>query len=180
MGDHGVLEALETAEIAIFFSPSTDQLFRENLLLLIDGSEYLSLSLEGQASFPKLSFNNNEFILLPTVPLNCRSSKLCIIKNHGYENLEIRHEIIDDKAAGFIKIGYPNGRIIGGNGPNSLQIEISFISSISIAFTTRIDFLDCENNRFSIFVSGMTDNCILSNQPFLYSNDYCISTINNI
>ena len=82
-------------------------------------------SFEGQASYPKLSFNQ-EFVLLPTVPLNCKSSRLCIIKNHGYENLEIRYEIIDDKAAGFINLRFPNGQIIGGNGPDELKVEISF------------------------------------------------------
>ena len=47
------------------------------------------------------------------------------------------------------------------------------------SFTTRIDFLDIESNRFSIFVSGMADNSILTTQPFLYKNEHQIGVKTN-
>ena len=184
--NQGVLQPLKDSTICINFAPVTDQLFRDNVDLLLSSTKqdddglmmkYLEIGLEGQASYPKLSFDQ-EFILLPVVPLHCKSNKLFMIKNHGYENLEIRYEIIDDKAAQFIHLRFPNGQIIGGNGPDELKVEISFTAQISTAFTTRIDFLDIDSNRFSIFVSGMTDNCILTNQPFLYHND-CRININS-
>jgi len=192
----GCLSSLGVQKVTIYFRPCTDQLFRDSMDLLLSTpssaatgaasaetesehtttvfEKYVCITLEGQASFPRLSLSE-EFIMLPTVPLQCKSRKRVMLRNHGYENLEIRYEIIDERAASLMCVRFPNGRILGGNAPDELAVEIECVCPTSAAVTTRIDFMDMDNNRFSLFVSAMSDNCILSNQPFLYRNECVIA-----
>ena len=69
---------------------------------------------------------------------------------------------------------FPSGRILGGNGPDELAAEIASSAAHPVSFTARIDFLNADSNRFSVFASGIADQCILSTQPFLYHNECAI------
>ncbi len=77
--------------------------------------------------------------------------------------------IIQEYSSIPLKLKFLNGCTIGINN-QLLKIEISFKSPIPLSFTTRIDFVDDEKRVFPIYVSGTTDNSILTNFVFFIKN----------
>ena len=47
---------------------------------------------------------------------------------------------------------------------------VSFVSSKPISFTANIDFMDEDGKRFSMAVTGTTDNCLLTHMAFMDVN----------
>ena len=44
------------------------------------------------------------------------------------------------------------------------------MNNFPFSFTTQVDFLDDNGRNYSIPISGTTDNCLLTNYPFLQRN----------
>jgi len=57
-----------------------------------------------------------------------------------------------------------------GIAKEKVPVELSFNSTKPMSFTAAINFIDEDGNRFSVPVTGTTDNCLLTIQPFLDMN----------
>ena len=106
---------------------------------------------------------------MPPVPLGVRSFARFKILNKGYDNLELKYRLPPDVSHAPIHISFPEGCIIG-IAKEQLPVEVSFLPDAATAFTTTIDFLDEDGNRFSVPVTGTADNSIITTYPFLKTN----------
>ena len=88
----------------------------------------------------------------------------------GYDNLEIAYKLPADTEKIPMEVTFPEGMMIG-IAKQELPVEVSFVSAKPLSFTASIDFLDDDAKRFSVPVSGTTDNCTLTLEPFLKSNE---------
>ncbi|MEW5311269.1 MAG: hypothetical protein WDW38_002999 [Sanguina aurantia] len=129
---------------------------------------YLSLEVTGTGLFPRIRFDVRECVL-PPVPLGFRSQAVFNIINNGYDNLELKFRLPADEVHLPIKIEFPLGTLIG-IAKQSLPVLLSFASATPISFTANIDFMDEEGTRYSLPITGTTDNCLLTNQAFLQAN----------
>jgi len=60
-----------------------------------------------------------------------------------------------------ITISFPDGENLGVT-KQKVKVEATFMFSSPLSFTTFLDFFDDEGNKFSIPISGTTDNSILT------------------
>jgi len=51
-----------------------------------------------------------------------------------------------------------------GSARSRVPVEVSFLSNKPLSFTAKVPFLDGDGNRFTIAVTGTTDNSILTSQ----------------
>ena len=100
------------------------------------------------------------------VPVNIRSQAIFYIINDGFDNLELRFRLPADEHHLPLMVEFPEGTLIG-IAKEKLPILVSFHASKAMSFTANVDFLDEEGNRYSIPITGTTDNCILTVQPFI-------------
>ena len=166
----GVIEPQCMISLNIGFQPLKPEKYELSIPLYLENDDkpYTDIKLKGEGAFPKLLFDVQE-VILETVPLNHKSSYVLNIFNDGYNNSNISSSMIQEYSDIPIKLNFLNGSTIGINNPK-LKVEISFISSEPISFTTRIDFEDDQKRIFSIFVSGTCDNSILTNYLFFLDN----------
>ena len=102
------------------------------------------------------------------VPVGIKSSVTFEIHNKGYENLELRSRLPPDCTHLPISVSFPQGQIIG-IGRETVPVQVSFVAPRPMSFSARIEFLDMDGNRFTIPVTGTTDNSILTVQDFVSS-----------
>ena len=133
-----------------------------------DSKAYVSLELAGSGRYPKLLFDRREVTLQP-VPLGMTATARFTVRNDGYDNLELKCKLPADTQRAPLEISFPNGRMIG-IAKEALEVEVAFASRKPLSFTANVDFLDDDGNRFSIPVSGATDNCLLTLYPFMGIN----------
>lgn len=65
-----------------------------------------------------------------------------------------------------IELLFPDGENLGVT-KQKLKVEAVFMSPKPLSFTTFIDFFDDEGNKFSIPISGTTDNSIFTIFSFM-------------
>ena len=166
----GVIEPQCMISLNIGFQPLKPEKYELSIPLYLENDDkpYTDIKFKGEGAFPKLLFDVQE-VILETVPLNHKSSFILNIFNDGYSNSNITSSMIQEYSDIPIKLNFLNGSTIGINNPK-LKVEISFISAEPISFTTRIDFEDDQKRIFSIFVSGTSDNSILTNYLFFLDN----------
>jgi hypothetical protein len=103
---------------------------------------------------------------MPVVPLNIESKIIFKIFNDGYENMTLKHRVIEDSGNIKLDLQFPEGNLLGAT-KNKLTIVLSFKSAAPVSFTTKLEFLDDNSNNYIIPVSCTVDNCIFTNFPFL-------------
>jgi len=127
-----------------------------------------SITLRGVGALPRLYFDRRELIL-PVVPLGFESSMKFKIKNDGYENTKITHEIRSEVGSLPLKIKYLDEQSIGYM-RQELRMEIIFSSPKPLSFTCKLVFLDEDGQEAIIMVAGTTDNCLFTNYSFIQRN----------
>jgi len=168
--NEGVLEPGNFSHMHVSFNPTQPVNYEEHVNLYLDGSAeaYMSLTLLGQGTVPRILFDRRE-VILPIVPLNIPAKVVFYIVNDGYENVELDHKIIQDAVKLDISLNFPDGRQLGST-KQRLAVEAVFQSSKPISFTARIDFMDSDKIRYPIAVSGTADNSLLTAFPFVQRN----------
>ena len=94
------------------FNPLIADVFEFDVPLYIDGNTkkpYLFLELKGSSQTPKIIFDRRE-IIMPIVPLDITSSCTFKVINCGYENLSLKHNVVEDIGPLDIEIKYIEGR----------------------------------------------------------------------
>lgn len=86
--------------------------------------------------------------------------------HNGYENLELKPRIATEVGKLPIKLEFLDGRNLGVT-KSKLKVEAQFTNKKPLSFTTHIDFYDDEGNKFSIPISGTTDNSIFTVFSFI-------------
>ena len=120
----------------------------------------------GEGVYPRIYFNKRELIL-PVVPLNIPSRGIIKIKNDGFDNLKLNHQILCDLGSLPLDIKYLNGNLIDFY-VNELIVEVSLLAKAPISFTTKVLFYDESFiTESSIFISGTSVNSYLSNYLFV-------------
>ena len=87
------------------------------------------------------------------------------IINDGYENLNLNC-VSQDIQGSKLEITYPDGKNIGVT-KKRVRIEVSFISKKPISFCTNLEFSDETSRVYTIPISGIVDNSILTNNVFI-------------
>lgn len=129
---------------------------------------YLIIELKGEGAEPKLFFDRRE-VILPITPLELQSKAVFLVQHNGYENLELVPKIASEVGKLPIQINFVDGSNLGVT-KEKVKIEAVFTNKKPLSFTTHIDFYDEEGNKFSIPISGTTDNSIFTCFSFLQRN----------
>lgn len=168
--NEGVLEPGNFSHMHVSFNPTQPVAYEEHVNLYLDGAAeaYMSLTLLGQGTVPRILFDRRE-VILPIVPLNITSKVVFFIVNDGYENVELDYKIVQDAVKLDISLNFPDGRQLGST-KQRLAVEAVFQSPKPISFTARIDFMDSDKIRYPIAVSGTADNSLLTAFPFIQRN----------
>jgi hypothetical protein len=97
-----------------------------------------------------------------------------MVCHNGYENLELRPKIATEVGKLPITLNFPDGKNLGVT-KQKLKVEAVFSNKKPLSFTTFIDFYDDEGNKFSIPISGTTDNSLFTVFSFIQRNQDEIS-----
>eukprot|EP00002_Diphylleia_rotans_P025649 TRINITY_DN5079_c0_g1_i5.p1 TRINITY_DN5079_c0_g1~~TRINITY_DN5079_c0_g1_i5.p1 ORF type:complete len:2913 (-),score=444.38 TRINITY_DN5079_c0_g1_i5:284-9022(-) len=163
----GVVGAGQSSTIKIFFKPREPGNYTSCTSLFLDGrsAPYMVITLKGQSIYPTLSFDRSE-VMLPMIPLGMKSTATFSIINLGYDNLDVKYKLPIDTSRIPLSLNFPEGMNIGST-KSHLPVEVTFISKKPMSFTAKVEFLDSDGNRFSISITGASDNSLLSLQPYL-------------
>lgn len=166
----GTVEPGNFANIRVGFNPVEAIEYEEKANLYLDGSSdpYMTLTFQGEGTVPKITFDRRE-VILPIVPLNIPAKTTFYVVNGGYDNVEVRFTIPQDAGNLQLTLELPDGKQLGVT-KQRIRAEVTFLSSHPISFTTRLDFLDTEGNRYSIPLSGTAENSLLTAFPFIQRN----------
>ena len=167
----GRLDPNSGGTIRITFTPVEPVEYFEKVPLYLDGETdkpYLIVELRGEGTEPKIFFDRRE-IILPVVPLGIQSKTTFVVKHNGYENLELDPKISSEVGKLPVTWNFPDGNNLGVT-KSQIKVEAMFTNSKPLSFTTHFDFYDDEGNKFSIPVSGTTDNSIFTVFQFLQRN----------
>ena len=167
----GRLDPNSQASIRVTFNPLEPREYGEKVPIYIENDfskPYLVLELKGEGTEPKIFFDRRE-IIMPPVPLGIPARATFLVCHNGYENLELNEKIVSEVGKLPITLNYPDGKNLGVT-KQKLKVEAIFVSKKPLSFTTHIDFYDDEGNKFSIPISGTTDNSIFSVFSFIQRN----------
>jgi hypothetical protein len=167
----GRLEPGATSTVRVTFNPLEPIEYACKVPLYLDGDRakpYLMIEFRGEGADAKIYFDRRE-VLLPCTPLDIPARATFMVCHNGYENLELRPKIANEVGKLPIELGFPDGRNLGVT-KQKLKVEAVFTSGKPLSFTTFIDFFDDEGNKFSIPISGTTDNSIFTIFSFMQRN----------
>ena len=139
----GRLDGGQSVVVKVSFNPTVAKDFKEEVPLYLDNDytkPYYWIPFKGSSQTPKLTFDRRE-VIIPVTPLNIPSSAFFYIINDGYENLPIKHSVIQTHGPIDIEVVYPDGQTIGMN-KTKLKIELKFCSAKPQSFTTTVEFYD--------------------------------------
>lgn len=166
----GVIPPLETLTIKATFLPVDEGEVSASFPLYVDGQpdEYSLITIRGEGATPRLKFDFRELVLCP-VPLGVTATGVLHVLNEGYDNLELRAKLPADQQRIPLSLTFPEGPIIGV-AKEAVPVLISFQAPRPTSFTAKIEFADSNGRTFSIPITGTSDGCLLTLEPFLQHN----------
>ena len=115
----GRIEPGQRQIIRVGFNPINPGNYEKSVPFFIDGDTskpYTEILLKGFGDYPNLLFERKE-VILPVVPLDIVSRCTFKIINDGYENLTLKHEIVNDVGNLPIHLEFPDGKTLGVTKP---------------------------------------------------------------
>lgn len=166
----GTLEPGASLVVRVTFNPLLPTEYDAKIpLYLGDSTEpYLLMEIKGEGADAKIFFDRRE-IILPCVPLGIPAKATFTVGHNGYENLQLVPKIANEVGKLPVKIDFPDGDRLGVT-KTKIKVEATFDSPKPLSFTTFVDFFDDEGNKFSIPISGTTDNSIFTVFSYLQRN----------
>lgn len=164
----GSLEPQAKSTVRVTFNPLEPIEYVCRVPLYLDGDKskpYLMIEFRGEGADAKIYFDRRE-VILPCTPLEIPAKATFMVCHNGYENLELKPKIANEVGKLPIELNFPDGSNLGVT-KQKLKVEAVFTSSKPLSFTTFIDFFDDEGNKFSIPISGTTDNSIFTIFSFM-------------
>eukprot|EP01135_Chromosphaera_perkinsii_P012039 Nk52_evm2s2578 gene=Nk52_evmTU2s2578 len=177
----GVLKVDQKVFLTVNFYPQEEMQYSMDIPVFLGDSSvkyftkaniFQAFKLSGYGATPLLSFNRPE-ITLPIVPLNVESSTVLTVINHGFEKELITYKLPSDTNKVPLSIAFLDSDVISEDN-RLVRVHISMVCSKPTSFTTKLDFYTEKGGRFSIPVSGVSDNSLFTVYPFvcLNSNSY--------
>ena len=164
----GILEPGINATVRVTFNPTDPKEYVTRIPLYLDDENdkpYLEIEFRGEGADAKIYFDRRE-VILPPVPLDTETKSSFYVLHNGYENLTLKSKLANEVGQLPIKIHFPEGEEIGVT-KQKIRVEATFKFSTPLSFTTFVEFYDDEGNKFSIPISGTTDNSIFSVFSFM-------------
>ena len=84
---------------------------------------YMEIIIKGEGASPKLIFDRRE-ALLPVVPLNIDAKCVFRVINDGYENITLKHRILEELGNINLSVRFPEGKNLGIT-KNRLKVEVT-------------------------------------------------------
>eukprot|EP01031_Cornospumella_fuschlensis_P047958 gene47958-58746_t len=160
-----------SVKLRVTFQPQENGLYYKKLPLMLknkgdkEGTDpYLTMIAMGSGVYPRITFSTQS-LQLPTVPLGYVSRAYFTLYNNGYNALEVRHRISPNISAP-LEVSYPDGNQLGIM-IEQIRVMVSYKSDAPMSWQGKIEFYDNDGERFFINLSGCTDNCLLTNYPFV-------------
>jgi hypothetical protein len=107
---------------------------------------------------------------LPVVPLNIVASTSFRIYNDGYENVNLKHQLLDDVANLGIQLNFPEGKNLGIT-RQKIKVEVSWKFPKQMSFTIKLEFSDDMNRSYVVPISGTTDNSFFTNYAYFLRSE---------
>lgn len=172
----GKLEPGVSSSIRVTFNPLEPLEYVTKIPVFVDNDRskvYLMIEIKGEGQEAKIYFDRRE-IILPCVPLGFQAKCTFMVLHNGYENLELRPKIATEVGKLPITLNFPDGKNLGVT-KQKIKVEAIFTNKKPLSFTTYVDFYDDEGNKFSIPISGTTDNSLFTVFSFIQRNQDEIS-----
>jgi hypothetical protein len=176
--DRATIPVGGTCEVDVTFTPAEPISYTANLPIFLegagahenDGDSYLDITLKGRGTPPSLSFDRRE-VVLPPVILGAISTATFYVINTGHDHCSLKFRVPSNEITSAVsvpfKILFPEGEVIS-MAKKKLPVTIELRSDKPMAFTSIIEFIDGEENgTYGIPVSGVTDNCLLTNYEYI-------------
>eukprot|EP00163_Fabomonas_tropica_P020793 TRINITY_DN366_c0_g1_i2.p1 TRINITY_DN366_c0_g1~~TRINITY_DN366_c0_g1_i2.p1 ORF type:complete len:2833 (+),score=824.11 TRINITY_DN366_c0_g1_i2:1027-9525(+) len=167
----GFLESGESGTVRICFYPRESITYEADFAIHVDNRRdgaFMHISLTGEGTVPQLKFSKPELIL-PIVPLGVEAIGRFEVINSGYNRLNLTYKLPVDQSKVPLEISFPEGEELGVS-VERLPVLVKFAAKTSMSFIARVDFFDHEGNKFTIPISGTTDNSLLSCHDFLHQH----------
>jgi|JI6StandDraft_1071083.scaffolds.fasta_scaffold10500_1 hypothetical protein len=132
-------------------------------------SKYLDVEIKGVASFPSINFSKRE-VILPVVPLNVTTSTSFRIFNDGYENVNLKSQLLDDVANLGLVVSFPEGKNLGIT-KQKIKVEVSWRFAKPMSFTIKLEFSDDMNRTYVVPISGTADNSFFTNYAYFLRSE---------
>ncbi|XP_075446373.1 cilia- and flagella-associated protein 47 isoform X3 [Ascaphus truei] len=173
----GILEPGQINSVTVYFCPSAPGKYTADIPVILNDNpdnHFTPLFLFGNAKKQKLVFNPPLVILTP-VPLDTDAQAIVNITSMDFSRASVlKVEIPEvelengDRAKPF-SVLFPNGQTIASSGDmnEGLVCQINFKSSNPVSCLVDLLFTDEDNNQFSLQVSAVAENCILTVYPYL-------------
>ncbi|CEG49593.1 uncharacterized protein PHALS_07349 [Plasmopara halstedii] len=163
--NQGELAPGEAVTLYVNFIPlDAVEYAEENLPLLINDESYANFTLRGEGVTPHLSFSTNK-VILATVPLGVTTKMTFQVFATGYESFELTYRVALDTSRVPLTVVFPQGKRLS-RVCESVPVEVQFTSTSSIAFNTRLEFLDPNGTSFHLPIAGCTENSFLTTYRF--------------
>lgn len=161
----GRVDGGQTLSLKIMFNPRYQGDYSTTLPIYLEGLDkpYMNIIFKGTAALPRLLFDRRE-VILPPVPLNIETRTVFKIINDGYESIKIQAKPIQGFTLEFL-----DGMTLGIT-KSSISILVKFQSKHTLSITQILDIIDEQQNGYQIALSATTDNCSLTNYPYLTSH----------
>jgi hypothetical protein len=163
---NGRLEGFDKFQLKIFFSAETPGEYSRELRFFLDQTEvdisqcYMKVAVTAEACYPALYFDQ-PYLILPTVHCGETSSAVLEIFNGGYENINLKHIVIQEFSNIDLKVRYLTGSNLGVT-RKQIKVEIGFASEKPVSFTVKVSFFDNNGRSFTINVSGTADTQVFT------------------
>src|SRR3990167_7115467 len=163
----GVVTPKSEVTIIVEFRPTIPGVWVYELPLFVDEERAISkatITLKGESAFPKILFDRRE-VIMPVVPLGVESRVQFYIHNDGYQTVTLKGHIMETFQHFPIKVEFPEGSILSSK-KLKMKCELSFVAKTPLSFTTQLFIEDGDKTSYWIFVSGTTDNSLLTTYTY--------------
>ncbi|XP_068773049.1 cilia- and flagella-associated protein 47 isoform X2 [Struthio camelus] len=173
---NGFLDPGQKISIAVYFCPPCPGAYASEMSVYVnDNPSHYRITLSGTVKSPKIKFDPVILMLMP-VPLGMKTeTAINIIPQDYLRQSRIQIELPEleledgDRIYPF-SVQFPEGQdiVVSSDGTNIERIcNIGFSSSRPVSFLGNIFFIDEEENRFSLKVAAIAENCLLTLYPYL-------------
>eukprot|EP01065_Artemidia_motanka_P047272 TRINITY_DN736_c0_g1_i2.p1 TRINITY_DN736_c0_g1~~TRINITY_DN736_c0_g1_i2.p1 ORF type:complete len:2968 (+),score=1059.89 TRINITY_DN736_c0_g1_i2:73-8904(+) len=172
----GTLQPGHTVSVQVSFTPAEVRHYNMRVGVFLHRQreqKYMDIAVRGSGANPQLSFDRRE-VIMPVVPLDVPSRAVFNINNEGYDSLDLRWRLPGSDKWGEqgslpIQLNFPDGSTISTTSHPQLAVEVICVAKKPSSFTASIDFGDEDDGVFSIPVTFLSDNCLLTTFPYLVS-----------
>ncbi|PRP78761.1 hypothetical protein PROFUN_00934 [Planoprotostelium fungivorum] len=167
----GTLEPRQCASVRVSFYPREREIYQATVPIHLDNKRervLFEFEVRGEGIYPMITFDTRE-VVLPIVPLNVTSEVTFRIVNQGYERLDFDYKLPVDKNLIPIEIEFPEGTTLTSSNRSVPAIVRFRAVEQPLSFTSKIDFFDNGGQKFSVLVSGASDNSLLTCFQYIQS-----------